>query len=66
MGGTWASIGLVVMFVLIGGVFAAAEIALVSLRDSQARGWPTGAAAARSWPSSTRTPTASWPPSRSA
>ena len=37
MGGTWASIGLVVVFVLIGGVFAAAEIALVSLRDSQAR-----------------------------
>jgi putative hemolysin len=37
VGGTWASIGLVVVFVLIGGVFAAAEIALVSLRDSQAR-----------------------------
>lgn len=32
------SIALVVAFVLIGGVFAAAEIALVSLRDSQARG----------------------------
>ncbi len=31
------SIGLVVLFVLIGGVFAAAEISLVSLRDSQAR-----------------------------
>ena len=31
------SIALVVSFVLIGGVFAAAEIALVSLRDSQAR-----------------------------
>ncbi len=37
MGGTLGSIGLVVLFVLIGGVFAAAEIALVSLRDSQAR-----------------------------
>ena len=31
------SIALVVVFVLVGGVFAAAEIALVSLRDSQAR-----------------------------
>ncbi len=31
------SIGLVVLFVLAGGVFAAAEISLVSLRDSQAR-----------------------------
>ncbi len=37
MNGTLGSIGLVVLFVLIGGVFAAAEIALVSLRDSQAR-----------------------------
>jgi putative hemolysin len=38
MSGTLANIGLVVVFVLIGGVFAAAEIALVSLRDSQVRG----------------------------
>lgn len=37
MNGTASSIALVVLFVLIGGVFAAAEIALVSLRDSQAR-----------------------------
>jgi putative hemolysin len=37
MTGTLANIGLVVVFVLIGGVFAAAEISLVSLRDSQAR-----------------------------
>ncbi|MEP7091536.1 MAG: hemolysin family protein [Nocardioidaceae bacterium] len=37
MNGTIANIGLVVVFVLIGGVFAAAEISLVSLRDSQAR-----------------------------
>jgi putative hemolysin len=37
MNGTLANIGLVVVFVLIGGVFAAAEIALVSLRDSQVR-----------------------------
>ena len=37
MNSTLTSIGLVFLFVLIGGVFAAAEIALVSLRDSQAR-----------------------------
>ena len=37
MNGTIASIALVFLFVLVGGVFAAAEIALVSLRDSQAR-----------------------------
>ncbi|MGH8839019.1 MAG: CNNM domain-containing protein, partial [Jiangellaceae bacterium] len=30
-----ANVGLVLLFVLIGGVFAATEIALVSLRDSQ-------------------------------
>ncbi|HEY6740312.1 MAG TPA: hemolysin family protein [Actinopolymorphaceae bacterium] len=32
-----ANVGLVFLFVLIGGVFAAAEIALVSLRESQVR-----------------------------
>ncbi|MCJ1715265.1 hemolysin family protein [Curtobacterium sp. VKM Ac-2922] len=32
---TWIAFGLVVVFVLVGGVFAAAEIALVSLRESQ-------------------------------
>ncbi len=37
MSGTLANIGLVVAFVLIGGVFAAAEISLVSLRDGQAK-----------------------------
>ena len=37
MSATLANIGLVVVFVLIGGVFAAAEISLVSLRDSQAK-----------------------------
>ena len=37
MNGTLTSIALVFLFVLVGGVFAAAEIALVSLRDSQAR-----------------------------
>ncbi|HLN76298.1 MAG TPA: hemolysin family protein [Nocardioidaceae bacterium] len=37
MSSTLANIGLVVFFVLVGGVFAAAEIALVSLRDSQVR-----------------------------
>jgi putative hemolysin len=34
---TLADIGLVIVFVLIGGVFAAAEISLVSLRESQVR-----------------------------
>ncbi|MBX0298715.1 hemolysin family protein [Cryobacterium sp. 1639] len=32
---TWVNAGLVLLFVLIGGVFAATEIALVSLRESQ-------------------------------
>ncbi|MCR6031887.1 DUF21 domain-containing protein [Nocardioides sp. zg-579] len=32
---TFVNLGLVVLFVLVGGVFAATEIALVSLRDSQ-------------------------------
>jgi putative hemolysin len=35
--GTLGYVGLVVLFVLVGGVFAAAEIALVSLREGQAR-----------------------------
>ncbi len=37
MNGTLANIGLVVVFVLVGSMFAAAEIALVSLRDGQVR-----------------------------
>ncbi|MGZ4493901.1 MAG: hemolysin family protein [Nocardioides sp.] len=41
MNATLANIGLVVVFVLVGGVFAAAEISLVSLRDSQARALAT-------------------------
>lgn len=32
---TWLNVGLVLAFILIGGVFAGTEIALVSLRDSQ-------------------------------
>src|SRR5690625_5932313 len=32
---TWTSIGLVLLFILLGGVFAGTEIALVSLRQSQ-------------------------------
>jgi len=32
---TWADIGLVLLFVLIGGVFSGTELALVSLRESQ-------------------------------
>ncbi len=37
MSGTWAKIALVVVFVCIGGTFAATEMALVSLRESQLR-----------------------------
>src|SRR4051794_23995640 len=37
MSSTWAKIALVVLFVLIGGVFSATEMALVSLRESQLR-----------------------------
>ena len=37
MSGTWLSIGVVLVFILIGGFFAAAEIALISLRDSQVK-----------------------------
>lgn len=33
--GTLANLGLVLLFVVFGGVFAATEMALVSLRDSQ-------------------------------
>ncbi|HCX86301.1 MAG TPA: hypothetical protein DHV14_14435, partial [Micrococcales bacterium] len=32
---TWANIGLVLIFILVGGIFAGTEIALVSLRESQ-------------------------------
>lgn len=35
--GTWLNVGLVLVFVLVGGVFAGTEFALVSLRDSQIR-----------------------------
>ena len=38
MSDVWLSIVMVVVFILIGGVFAGAEIALVSLRESQVRG----------------------------
>ena len=38
MSDVWLSIVMVVAFVLIGGVFSGAEIALVSLRESQVRG----------------------------
>ncbi|MEN5072911.1 hemolysin family protein [Isoptericola cucumis] len=34
-GDTWANVGLVLLFVVIGGVFAGTEFALVSLRESQ-------------------------------
>lgn len=41
MTGTLASIALVLLFLLIGGVFAGAEIALVSLREGQVRALAT-------------------------
>ncbi len=41
MGTTWGNVLLVLLFILIGGLFAAAEIALVSLRDSQIRALST-------------------------
>ena len=34
---TWVNVALVMVFILIGGVFAATELALVSLRDGQAK-----------------------------
>ena len=37
MSDVWLSIVMVVVFILIGGVFSGAEIALVSLRESQVR-----------------------------
>ena len=37
MSDVWPSIVMVVVFVLIGGAFSGAEIALVSLRESQVR-----------------------------
>ncbi|HLR28661.1 MAG TPA: hemolysin family protein [Ruania sp.] len=36
-GATWGSIGLVLLFIVIGGIFAGTEFALVSLRESQIR-----------------------------
>ena len=67
MSDVWLSIVMVVVFVLIGGVFSGAEIALVSLRESQVRGDGRDAAAAgRRCSGCSATPTASSPPSRSA
>jgi putative hemolysin len=37
MGGVWANVALISLFIVVGGVFAASELALVSLRDSQVR-----------------------------
>jgi len=37
MDSVWANIGLILIFVLVGGTFAGAEIAIVSLRESQVR-----------------------------
>ena len=61
MNGTIANIALVVLFVLVGSMFAAAEMSLVSLRDSQVRAMATRGGAARPSPGSPRTRTGSWP-----
>ncbi len=37
MSGVWINVALIFVFILIGGVFAASELALVSLRESQVR-----------------------------
>ena len=37
MSDTWVNVALVLVFILIGGVFAATELALVSLREGQAK-----------------------------
>ncbi|HYN75847.1 MAG TPA: hemolysin family protein [Candidatus Limnocylindria bacterium] len=37
MGGVWVNVALILVFILIGGFFAASELALVSLRESQVR-----------------------------
>jgi putative hemolysin len=37
MGGVWGNVALILLFILAGGLFAASELALISLRDSQVR-----------------------------
>ncbi len=60
------NLALVVLFVLVGGVFAATEMALVTLRESQlTRSPPAGGGGRRSLPSR-GTRTRSCPRSRSA
>ena len=64
---TWADIGLVLLFILIGGVFAGTELALVSLRESQlGQLEKQGAARGRGSPPWRATPTGSSRPCRSA
>jgi hypothetical protein len=66
MNGTLLNIALMLVFVLIGGVFATAEMALVSLRESQLSPCRTAAGAARPSPRWPRTRTGSCRPCRSA
>ena len=66
MNDTLLNIVLILVFVLIGGVFAAAEMALVSLRESQLKSLSHRGGAARSWPRWPPTRTGSCPPCRSA
>jgi putative hemolysin len=65
--GPWLDILLVAVFILIGGVFAATELALVSLREGQASArWPRRAAAGPASPGWSPSRTGSSPPCRSA
>ena len=49
MNPTVANILLIFLFILVGGIFAAAEMALVSLRDSQVRALSTRGKRGRKW-----------------
>ena len=67
MNETLLNIVLILVFVLIGGVFAAAEMALVSLRESQLKSLvPPRQARRDRWPGWPPTRTGSCPPCRSA
>src|SRR4249919_3568541 len=37
MGGVWANVALIFVLIMVGGVFVASELALISLRESQVR-----------------------------
>ena len=62
----WLNVAVVIALILIEGLFVAAELALVSLREGQARALAEPAGAGRRSRSWSPTRTASWPPSSSA